>query len=220
MVRTRTALGVIGGLGAAVGAWNVYQRRTTETVPYTTVARLDDVELRRYPASVRAETVAPTRNAAFRRLFRYISGDNESDAEVSMTTPVEVADTEGDASGPPAVTVSGRSISMTAPVEAATTEEGVRMTFYLPADYDVESAPRPTDESVDLVAVPERTLAVRRFSWRPTDRRVDRETERLLSTLERAGVPTDGDPFYMGYDGPGTLPFLRRNEVAIAVEAE
>ena len=44
MVRTRTlVLGAAGGLVAAASAWTLYQRYTTETVPYTVVARLDDI---------------------------------------------------------------------------------------------------------------------------------------------------------------------------------
>jgi hypothetical protein len=220
MVRKRTlALGAVGGLAAAASAWTLYQRYTTETVPYTVVARLDDVELRRYPSAVRIETVADSENAAFGRLFRYISGANETDTDVSMTAPVEVS--RQDPASPrasPVPTAPGRRVPMTTPVETVETDGGVRMVFYLPADFDVESAPQPTDEAVELVAVPERTLAVRRFSGRTTDERVDRETDSLLETLDRAGVATSGDPFFMGYDAPWTVPFLRRNEVAVEVD--
>jgi len=220
MVRTRTlVLAGAGGLAAAASAWTLYQRYTTETVPYTVVARLDDVELRRYPSAVRVETVAGSENAAFGRLFRYISGANETDTDVSMTAPVEVS--RQDPASPrasPVPAAPGRRVPMTTPVETIETDDEVRMVFYLPADFDVESAPAPTDEAVELVAVPERTLAVRRFSGRATDERVDSETDQLLGTLDRAGVATSGDPFFMGYDAPWTVPFLRRNEVAVEVD--
>ncbi|WP_415378510.1 SOUL family heme-binding protein [Halosimplex sp. TS25] len=223
MVRKSAVIaGAVGGIAAAVGGWTLYQRRTTETVPYTVVARLGDVELRRYPELVLAETVAPSENEAFGRLFRYISGENDGGDDLEMTAPVEVTDP-------------GTKLAMTAPVEVArptparsTTavepgagraESGVRMAFYLPPEYDLDSAPSPSDDVVDLVSVPERTLAVRRFSWRPTDDRVDRETDRLLETLDEAGVPLDGEPFFMGYDAPWTLPPLRRNEVAVQIES-
>lgn len=224
VARTSTvALGLVGGAVAAVGAWNLYQRHETETIPYTVVARVDDVELRRYPSAVLVETVAPSENEAFRRLFRYIAGANSGREHVSMTAPVEMTGrgTSIPMTTPVEVSGRGRRISMTAPVEAGTEGggAGVRMAFYLPEDYDAESAPRPTDDDVELVVVPERTLAVRRFSWRPTERRLARERDRLLSTLERAGVPIDGEPFFMGYDAPWTLPFLRRNEVAVEVAA-
>lgn len=227
MVRTSTlALGALGAAGvvAAVGAWNLYQRYTTPDVPYTVVARVGDAELRRYPPAVMVETVGTSDGEAFSRLFRYITGANEGDDDIAMTAPVE-ADSRG-ASVPMTAPVEveagprGGSVPMTAPVETDAESEGVRMAFYLPADYDLDSAPIPTDPAVDLVSVPERTLAVRRFSWRPTDRRVDRETERLLEALGEADVPTAGEPFFLGYDAPWTLPFVRRNEVAVEVEAD
>ncbi len=237
--RSIRAVAAAAGLVAAVGALNLYQRYTTEEVPYTVVATLGDVELRRYPPAVLVETTAPTGEAAFRRLFAYIRGANEGDAEIAMTTPVEV-------------TGEGTGIEMTAPVtvsavrefptpvpaagavggtgevvggrtdagtdrEAGEEDEAVRMAFYLPARYDLASAPRPTDDAVDLVAAPERTLAVKRFSWRPTGERVAERAEELLARLEAAEVAVEGDPFFMGYDAPWTLPFLRRNEVAVEV---
>lgn len=205
MVRKRTlALATLGGAIAAVGVSNLYQRAATETVPYTAVDRIDDVELRRYPESVVVETAADSQMAAFRRLFQYITGANEGNAEIEMTAPVELS-------------TGGTTIAMTAPVEIGG-EDGDRMRFYLPEEYDVETAPQPTDDAVELVAIPERTLAVRRFSWRPTEKRIDRETEALIEALEGANVPLVGEPFYMGYDAPWTLPFLRRNEVAVEVE--
>lgn len=212
--------GLTLGVLVAVSVWSSRQRAKTETVPYTVVARLGDVELRRYPRVAKVETVADSENEAFVRLFRYITGGNEGSTDISMTTPVEI---DG----------RGASIEMTTPVEVdlgrrlpqrdddeadGRRESGVRMAFYLPAEYGPSSAPTPTDEQVELVTVPERTLAVRQFSWRPTTARIARERDDLLSTLADDDVATVGEPFFMGYDAPWTLPFLRRNEVAVEVD--
>lgn len=205
-MRKRTLVfAVLGGVVAAVGASNLYQRAATETVPYTVVARLDDVELRRYPESTAVETAADSQPAAFRRLFRYIAGANTGDAGIEMTAPVEVS-------------AGGATVAMTAPVEIGGDDEN-RMRFYLPEKYSAQTAPQPTDDAVELVEIPERTLAVRRFSWRPTETRIERERAALIDRLDDANVPLAGEPFYMGYDPPWTLPFLRRNEVAVEVES-
>lgn len=226
MKRTTSLLLGIGGVVGVAALWNQYQRYTTETVPYTVVARVGDVDLRRYPPTVLAETVADSRREAFGRLFRYISGANDADADLSMTAPVKIGDGDEGANGvsipmtaPVEVSGGDRRIPMTAAGSDGDDADGVRMAFYLPTEYDAESAPRPTDADVTIVAVPERTLAVRRFSWRPTERRLEREVNRLEATLSAASVPLAGEPFYMGYDAPGTLPFLRRNEVAVEVES-
>lgn len=187
-------------------------REETETVPYTVVATLGEVELRRYPPLVTVETVAATENEAFRRLFRYIAGASDGTREFSMTVPVSVGGR-------------GESIPMTTPVEVGIDsrgvddmpDDGVRMAFSLPAAYSTETVPAPTDHRVSVVSVPERTLAVRQFSWRPTAARVASERDALLAALDHASVATVGEPFYMGYDAPWTLPWRRRNEVAVEV---
>jgi hypothetical protein len=229
MVRRSTLLlGAVGLLAIGFGARRYVQDRTTPRVEYDTVARLGDVEIRRYPPTVLVETVAPTESAAFRRLFRYISGANRSATEVSMTAPVESSDesipmtapveTGGESAGRGDPDAS-ESISMTTPVESDTTDAGVRMAFYLPAEYDYDTAPRPTDDSVRLVEQPGRTLAVLGFSWFTTEGRVARKTDELLATLADAADEIDvvDDPFLMRYDGPGVPPFLRTNEVAVEV---
>jgi hypothetical protein len=207
--RTRLALATVGLLGAAFAGRRYLQDRTTPQVAYETVGHVGDVELRRYPPSVVVETVAPSENAAFRRLFRYISGANAGSTEVSMTAPVETAP------GPRG----GDTISMTAPVESASEADGVRMAFYLPEEYDYDTAPRPTDDAVRLVELPGRTLAVLGFSWWATDDRVARKTEVLRATLADApdGFDVVGDPFLLRYEGPWVPPFLRTNEVAVPV---
>jgi hypothetical protein len=229
MVRRSTLLlGAVGLLAIGFGARRYVQDRTTPRVEYDTVARLGDVEIRRYPPTVLVETVAPTESAAFRRLFRYISGANRSATEVSMTAPVESSgesipmtapvETGGESAGRGDPDAS-ESISMTAPVESDSTDAGVRMAFYLPAEYDYDTAPRPTDDSVRLVEQPGRTLAVLGFSWFTTEGRVARKTDELLATLADAADEVDvvDDPFLMRYDGPGVPPFLRTNEVAVEV---
>jgi len=215
-MRTTTKLlaGVVG-LAAVTAAAATYGTRRTHRVEYEPVLSLGDVELRRYPGVVLAETTAPSSRAAFRRLFRYIAGENAGGREVEMTAPVRA---------------DGVDISMTAPVRVgrgagpmpvAETEDGsVTMAFYLPSEYTLADAPEPRNPDVELVAEPPRTLAVRRFSWWPTADRVADQERRLLEALDDHGIERVGEPFYLGYDAPGTLPFLRTNEVAVPVRED
>jgi hypothetical protein len=54
-----------------------------------------------------------------------------------------------------------------------------------------------------------------RFSGRATPE-VRTEQERILAdVLAKAARQTDGPTFFMGYDPPFAIPFLRRNEVAV-----
>jgi hypothetical protein len=215
MRRKTLAAGAVVLAGVGLLGRRYLQDRTTPRVPYETVSRVGDVEVRRYPQTVLVETTASSEGAAFRRLFEYISGANESGTELSMTAPVESATEPGP----------GEAVPMTAPVESERVAGGaeagdrrpVRMAFYLPATYDSESAPRPTDDAVSLVARPGRTLAVLPFSWWATDGRFERKAEDLRATLAGAdgSFETVGAPVLMRYEGPFVPPFLRTNEVAV-----
>jgi hypothetical protein len=140
---------------------------------------------------------------AFWALFNYISGGNTAQQKVAMTAPVEVRSEE---------------IAMTAPVERAVDEEGrVRMRFFLPSAYTVDTAPRPADPRVKLVPVPEETLAILRYSGIRTDENFREKSQLLLSHLQGTPWRSISMPVFFGYDPPVTIPFLRRNEVVVPV---
>ena len=216
---TKLAAGAVGLTVAAGVAFATYNSRHTDRVAYDSVLSLDGVELRRYPASVLAETTAPTSREAFSRLFAYISGENEGEREVEMTAPVRTEGAEVSMTAPVRVRRGSR-VSMTAPVRTDEADGDVTMAFYLPAKYGPDTAPVPTNPEVELVTEAPRTLAVRTFSWWPTDGRVAEQERRLLATLDDHGIEPTGEPFFLGYDAPGTLPFLRTNEVAVPVRED
>lgn len=213
----KTALVGLGALFAGWVAWGVYASRTAEPVPYDELGGIDGVQFRQYPAVVLAETTAPDQRTAFRRLYRYISGANDGDESIGMTAPVQTS--RGDVTAPETSADSGDAMSMTAPVRTGQTDDGqVRMGFYLPAEYDAETAPAPTESTVTVRTEPEQTVAVRRFSWFAPQWRVGRQEQKLLETLDDAGLDTEGDPSLLRYNDPWTPPFMRRNEVAVPVE--
>ena len=175
-------------------------RAAYEEPRYAVVERLDrGVEIRAYDARVAVETDARGQQdgEAFGRLFRYITGANGGEARIAMTAPVE--------SG-------GRLIAMTVPVERGAAGT---MRFYLPRAVAEAGAPEPTEAGVRLVRIPPERLAVLRFSGSATPEARDAQSRRLAEVLERAGRKPEGPPFFMGYDPPFSIPFLRRNEVAV-----
>ncbi|SEO94063.1 SOUL heme-binding protein [Halogranum amylolyticum] len=222
-------LAVGGGALACWIGWGLYVNRTTERVPYESVATVGDVEIRRYPRTVLVETTADSNEEAFRRLFRYISGANESSEDVEMTAPVASDADEASSGESVSMTTpvrtdraadereSNEDVSMTAPVRTTGDGGDVTMSFYLPADYTPATAPTPTDSRVRLVVQPSQTLAVKAFSWYATDGRVAKQQSALLDTLAEHDVDRRGDPFLLQYNDPFTPPFMRRNEVAVAV---
>lgn len=179
---------------------------------YSGVARVGtNVEIRSYAPRLAAEALVPAadrdeaENAAFRLLFDYISGANRPQAEIAMTVPV-------------ATEARSETIAMTAPVETAPAADGrMAMRFFLPKAYSVDTAPQPTDSRVRLIELPEQTVAVMRFSGFGSQDTVAEKTRELLAALESSTWQAAGEPIAMYYDPPWTIPFLRRNEVAVAV---
>src|SRR4051794_40516062 len=169
---------------------------------YTVVERLPGgVEVRDYAPRVAAETDdAGDGREAFMRLFRYITGNNAAGGKIPVAAPI--------AQRPP-----GEMIAMTIPVES--TKTGGVMRFFLPKDVAARGAPTPLDLAVRIVTVPADRVAVLRFGG-PADKDEVAAHERLLlDALSRAGRMPRAKPFLLTYDAPFTIPFLRRNEVAV-----
>ncbi len=179
----------------------------TEQQPYDVVEQHDGFELRRYPEHVVAEveldgSFEDAGNRAFRFLFRYITGANQSQSSVAMTAPVvqEAAASE--------------KVAMTAPVvQAEGAGGGYVVAFVLPAAMTLETAPVPTDPAVRLRAVPERLAAVVRYSGRWSQGSYERHLAELLEAVSAAGLVPAGAPRFARFDPPFKPWFLRRNEV-------
>ena len=180
---------------------------------YDVVATLGGgVEVRRYGPRLVAETVVEgndeeaARNAAFRILAGYIFGANAGEREVAMTAPVEVAR-------------EGSEIAMTAPVAVAPAQPGrYVMRFFLPSRYELATAPAPTDPRVRLLVAPPETVAVLPFTGSTAPSRVAARAAELQQLLASSAWRAIGEPTALFYDPPWTIPWLRRNEVAVAVE--
>jgi hypothetical protein len=206
----RAIAGAFGGLTLA-GCSLFGIRSGYEQPPYAVVATLPgEVEIRQYAPRLAAETTVEASDrqdgmsSAFRVLASYIFGENRARTKVSMTAPVAV---EGEA----------EKIAMTAPVETAMAGGTVTMRFFMPARWTRDTLPEPTDARIRIVDVPGETLAVLRFSGLGREDAVDAQTTRLLAALAAAGYEPVGEPITLYYDPPWTLPFLRRNEVAVRV---
>ena len=167
---------------------------------YEIVHKADGYEVRKYFDRVAAQvTKADSSNKAFRALFGYISGANQTSAKVSMTIPVTQSE----------------KIAMTVPV---TQGDGGYMRFFLPASYSLETAPKPTNPDVAIVAVKGGYYAVYSYSGRANDSNFDEARNHLIAKLARDGIATTSAVIRATYNGPFTLPFNRRNEALIRVE--
>ena len=170
-----------------------------EEPPYDVVAKADGYEVRKYSDRVAAQVSSQTlSNKAFRTLFKYISGGNQSAEKVSMTIPVAQSE----------------KIEMTVPV--AQSDVGY-MQFFLPSSYTSETAPKPTDPTVEIVTVKGGYYAAYSYSGRANDRNFDKAEAQLLDHLKRDSVKATSEVIRATYNGPLTLPFNRRNEAMVRI---
>ena len=205
-------LGKIGSLVARVAeeAGSVVGLRFgTEEPRYTSEKVTHGLEIRNYGPRIAAETTVfgdedKALSDGFRRLAGYIFGGNHGNAKIAMTAPV--------------ARQSGQKIAMTAPVSKTSGADGGSVVrFFMPAGWTMDTLPEPNDDAVSLVTVPPETVAVLRFTGDRGSAAVAARTTELLDALKDTAFEPTGTPVGWFYDPPWTLPFRRRNEVAVPV---
>ena len=166
-------------------------------VQYRLIKKINRVEIRRYEKLIIAE-VDGYGDGGFSHLFDYISGNNTRKTNLEMTAPVI-----------------SKSIEMTAPVLS----ENESIAFVMPEGYTLENTPEPNDERIKIKQIPERIIAAIKFSgrWKPSN--FAEKSKQILRELEKSQINSKGNIFTMRYSGPLTPWFLRRNEVAIEIDA-
>jgi len=169
-----------------------------EKARYTEIKKIEDVEIRRYPAMNIAVVEGYKGDFGFSLLFNYISGQNKTQQKIPMTAPV----------------ITSEKIPMTAPVIT----KQKYMAFVLPSSYKKDTVPTPSNPEVNIKIQPETTYAVLRFNGRATEKRIQKHIARLLQRLRNYNIIVKNEPLLMRYNSPFTPGFLRRNEVAVEIE--
>jgi hypothetical protein len=106
---------------------------------------------------------------------------------------------------------------MTAPVEVNTANNVLIMRFFMPSRYSINNLPEPSDPRVKLIELEPMTAAVLQFSGSTTDAAVTSRTTELMTAIQNIKWRVSGAATAFLYNPPWTLPFLRRNEVAVPV---
>jgi hypothetical protein len=181
-----------------------------EEAEYTVLRAEGAFELREYAPSIVAETVVDASfedagNRAFRRLFRYIDGANSGGREIAMTAPVSQAR-------------AGEKIAMTAPVTQQPAGDGWAVSFMMPAEWTMETLPRPDDPTVVLRPIPAYRAAAVRYSGFWSERGYGEHLAELRTWIESQGLEASGEPVWARYDPPFKPWFMRRNEILIPVQ--
>lgn len=193
--------------------WSLYGYFSSrvEQAKYSVLKKTADYEIRNYPTHIVAETTikGDYQNAmseGFTIVAGYIFGGNVKKEGIAMTAPVVVEEK------------SSEKIAMTVPVTVSGKDGERTLSFGMPASYTLDTLPTPNDPRVKIVEVPEKKLAVMRFSGYRTASRIGEMEKKLLESLARDGVEVIGAPLYAGYNAPGTPPWMTRNEVLVEIK--
>ena len=181
-----------------------------EQARYTVVGKDGKFEIRQYEPCIVAETLVESDfdgagNAAFRRLFNYISGQNRKRESIAMTAPVNQQ-------------ARSEKIAMTAPVNQQKSQDQWAVSFVMPSKYTMQTLPEPLDPAVTLREMPGRRMAAVRYSGTWSQRRYEQNKALLEAFIRDKGMRISAEAIFARYDPPFQLFFLRRNEVLIPVE--
>ena len=189
-------VGCLVMLGAL--AWSVTARAGYDSAPYTVIESDGKIEIREYPdlvlASTEAKFEARGNDGSFMRLFRYISGNNEADQKIEMTTPVFM--------------------------EADRQESKGRMGFVMPKDVAESGAPAPRASDVAIRTREGGRFAVIRFAGVMDAKKAQLHEEKLRAWIKARGLRGSEVAERAGYDPPFTPGPLRRNEILIRLDSE
>ncbi|XP_062219217.1 heme-binding-like protein At3g10130, chloroplastic [Phragmites australis] len=191
-----------------------------ETVPFRVLKREAEYEIREVESYFIAETTMPGSTGfdfngssqSFNVLASYLFGKNTTSEQMEMTTPVFTRKGES----------SSETMDMTTPVitKKSAGENEWKMSFVMPSKYG-SNLPLPKDPSVTIKEVPSKIVAVAAFSGFVTDDDINQRESKLRASLQKDTefrVKGDSVVEVAQYNPPFTLPFTRRNEIALEVE--
>ena len=178
-------------------AWAEYEQPS-----YKVILEQDKFSIRDYSEVIVVETevVASRRDAtseAFRKLFRYISGNNEANLEISMTSPVAQTLTNQDGE-------IGKNWSVR---------------FFLPRSLSEENIPKPSETGVAVVKLKAQKYGSVSFKGTQNDKKVSENLAKLEAFIAENDYEVSGPPVYAFYDPPFIPWFLRDNEILLPVIA-
>ena len=166
------------------------QAMAYEEPSFNIVHQTEVYEIRHYFDRIAVQANYTNQNSSFRNLFNYISGANIDTKKIKMTTPV---------------------------TQSKENSEMV-MQFFLPSKFTKKTAPVPTDPRVKLITIEEGYFAVIKYSGRLTDKNFNKHKIILKKNLNEDKIEIIGPAIKAIYNGPFTLPILRRNEAMFRVD--
>ena len=174
----------------ALGSIIAFKVMAYEEANYKVVKQNKVYEIRKYSDRLAIEAITSNEGSSFRKLFNYISGNNENKEEISMTTPVTQVEKKGN----------------------------MTMQFYLPSKFNKDNTPIPSNSEVKVLNIKGGYYAVIKYSGRASDKNFIKHKDILKNELKKNDITILSSPIKATYDKPFTLPMLRRNEAMFKID--
>ena len=163
-----------------------------ESPDYNVSKKDGKFEIREYAAMTVATAKMDGRDKdngnGFNKLFKYISGKNDANQKIAMTTPVFID------------------------------EQQDEMQFILPKKVAEKGAPAAEGTPVKIKSMKGGKFAALRFQGYRSESAADEAASELRAWMDKNGLASVGEPFFAYYDPPWTPEKLRRNEVLIRLK--
>ena len=192
-----TRLAIIFSLLFVTPAWADYERPSFEVI-----LQKENLAIRDYASVmvVEMQVTASRQDAAgdaFRSLFNYISGNNEDNLEIPMTSPV----------------------AQTQVSKALDNGDGKwAIRFFIPRKTVDDGAPLPKEDNVTLVRLKAQRFASISFKGSQSDKKIRDNTAKLEAFISENNYTISGSPVFAFYDPPFIPWFLRDNEILLPIE--
>ena len=108
------------------------------------------------------------------KLFRYISGNNEEQNKISMTTPVYMNNDS----------------------------VGSSMDFVMPSKFDLNNIYKPSDNDVKIIESKAGYFASFKYGGYSNSSKVENYTNKLYEILDNKNIEYIGHPSYVSYNSP------------------
>lgn len=164
-----------------------------ETIKYKLINKEKNIEIRQYKDVLLASTktqMNSSMDSGFNNVFNYISGENQNNQKISMTTPV------------------------------VTYEEDNQLVtgFYVPSKYSMESAPKPKSGKVFLNQLNESIYAVIKFRGKWTEENFNKYDRILIEYINDNNYVIQSSRLILRYQPPIVPGIFRRNEIAYQIK--
>ena len=158
-----------------------------ETQKYEVVKQIENIEIRFYPPSLMAKVNS---GGGFSKLFQYISGKNDKNQKIAMTTPVHMTNENNKST----------------------------MEFVLPSKYTLDNIAIPNDKNIEVYNSKPGYYAAITYGGYSNSEKVKKNHYNLLNKLKTENFKVLNDkPVVLSYNSPYKV-FNRKNEVLVEIE--